>query len=110
VDPEGWRYILQAHCGVDLWAEGDEVFEEEIPVRFVLYLVDGKKFVKSMKDDVVRFCGVHQRESPSGKYLRALKRARRLARRSNRKTRELTSTSWFKWAFRWSQLASSVVF
>ncbi|GMF28849.1 unnamed protein product [Phytophthora lilii] len=79
VDQDAWRYLLRVHCGVFLGTEGEEVYEEEIPAKFLLFLIedneeDGQEYVKTLKNDIVQFCGVHQREHPSRAYTRALKR------------------------------------
>ncbi|ETP23968.1 hypothetical protein F441_02983 [Phytophthora nicotianae CJ01A1] len=80
VDQDGWRYLLKIHCGVVLGTEGEEVFDEEIPARFMLYLIEDndhngyKEYAKTLQNDIVKFCGVYQREHPSRAYLKALKR------------------------------------
>ncbi|KAG7381437.1 hypothetical protein PHYPSEUDO_006015 [Phytophthora pseudosyringae] len=75
VDSAGWRYLLAEHCDVDLGEEGQQVFEGDIPAEFVLYfLQDEKKYPESLKNDIIRFCGVHQREHASAAYSKALKR------------------------------------
>jgi len=80
VDQAAWRYLLKMHCGVFLGKEGEEVFEEEIPARFLLFLIEDnaedeyQEYAKTLKDDIVRFCGVHQRKRPSRAYVRALKK------------------------------------
>ncbi|KAJ8574753.1 hypothetical protein ON010_g4460 [Phytophthora cinnamomi] len=79
VDQEGWRYLLNVHCYTEIGIEGQEVYEEEIPVRFLLFLIedndkeDYREYVKTLKDDIIQFCGVHQREHPSRAYTKALK-------------------------------------
>ncbi|KAF4028385.1 hypothetical protein GN244_ATG19942 [Phytophthora infestans] len=75
VDQAGWRYLLAEHCDVDLGTEGQEAFEVHLPADFVLYFLrDEKKYPESLKNDIVKFCGVHQREHASSAYLKALKR------------------------------------
>ncbi|KAL3659619.1 hypothetical protein V7S43_015295 [Phytophthora oleae] len=38
VDYKAWGYLLEKHCAVPLGQEGDELYEDEIPVRFLLIL------------------------------------------------------------------------
>ncbi|KAL3659615.1 hypothetical protein V7S43_015291 [Phytophthora oleae] len=38
VDYKAWRYLLEKHCAVPLGQEGDELYEDEIPVHFLLIL------------------------------------------------------------------------
>ncbi|OWZ21817.1 hypothetical protein PHMEG_0003567 [Phytophthora megakarya] len=80
VDQEGWRYLLEMHCDVFLGTEGEEVFEETIPARFLVYLIedneeeDYKEYVETLKNDIIQFCGVHQRTHPTRAYLKIMKR------------------------------------
>ncbi|KAK1930106.1 hypothetical protein P3T76_014340 [Phytophthora citrophthora] len=38
VDYKAWRYLLEEHCAVPLGREGDELYEDRIPVHFLLIL------------------------------------------------------------------------
>ncbi|KAE9089117.1 hypothetical protein PF005_g19761 [Phytophthora fragariae] len=79
VDQEGWRYLLNVHCYAEIGIEGQEVYEEEIPARFLLFLIEDndkeecREYAKTLRTDIVQFCGVHQRERPSRAYSKALK-------------------------------------
>ncbi|KAK1941292.1 hypothetical protein P3T76_007158 [Phytophthora citrophthora] len=76
VSREGWEYLLTEHCSVDLGEEGEEGSGgEDIPAEFVLYFIQNDtRYSESLKNDIVKFCGVHQREHPSRAYLSALKK------------------------------------
>ncbi|KAE8990896.1 hypothetical protein PF002_g20994 [Phytophthora fragariae] len=76
VDQKALRYLLENHCGVKLGKEGEEVFEEEIPVRFFLSVRDGKhgkEHIEELTEDLVLFCGTDQRVNPSPEFNNALK-------------------------------------
>lgn len=75
VDKGAWRYSLDHHCDVNLEVEGDEIFEEEIPVRFQLDLWKGRTkytYPKKLKDDLVRWFGTAQRTEASEDFLETL--------------------------------------
>ncbi|KAL3670235.1 hypothetical protein V7S43_004548 [Phytophthora oleae] len=76
VSQEGWIYLLTEHCSVDLGDEGEEGSRgENIPAEFVLYFIQNDmKYPKSLKNDIINLCGVHQREHASRAYLSALKK------------------------------------
>jgi hypothetical protein len=81
VDPNGWKYLLKTYCGVSLGSEGEEIFEEEIPVRFLLSIFDGKydaEHMAELEEDLVFLFGVHQRTDPSQEYVTDLKKVARL--------------------------------
>ncbi|ETI55773.1 hypothetical protein F443_01586 [Phytophthora nicotianae P1569] len=65
-DYTAWRHLLTVHCGIDVGKEGEEKFEDRIPVRFLL-CVDLKE-EDSIEYDLVKFCGVDQRNSSQEFY------------------------------------------
>ncbi|KAF1786557.1 EGF-like domain, extracellular [Phytophthora cactorum] len=63
-DYTAWRYLLTVHCGIDVGKAGEEKFEDRIPVKFLLCLdLNGRKEKDSVGYDLVKFCGVDQRDS-----------------------------------------------
>ncbi|KAK1942846.1 hypothetical protein P3T76_005483 [Phytophthora citrophthora] len=71
VDYPAWRYLLTVLCGIDVGKEGEEKFDSQIPVKFLLWL-DWEGSNEGKDYDLVKFCGVKQLQSPSDEYLDAL--------------------------------------
>ncbi|KAG7381436.1 hypothetical protein PHYPSEUDO_006014 [Phytophthora pseudosyringae] len=72
-----WRYILECHCDLSLGGEGEAQYEEEIPAQFMLKLASFEQTYTDMDadsfhDDLVLFCGTHQRQHHSRPYVEAL--------------------------------------
>lgn len=63
---------------MDLGKEGSEIFEEEIPARFLLILDleerQASENADSVDSDLVAFCGVRQRDNQAHEYLEALEK------------------------------------
>ncbi|EGZ08159.1 hypothetical protein PHYSODRAFT_340000 [Phytophthora sojae] len=78
VDHAAWKFLLSSYCGVDLGKEGSEIFEEEIPARFLLILDleerQASENADSVDSDLVAFCGVRQRDNQAHEYLEALEK------------------------------------
>ncbi|KAG2784946.1 hypothetical protein Pcac1_g5642 [Phytophthora cactorum] len=63
-DYTAWRYLLTVHCGINVGKAGEENIEDRIPVKFLLCLdLNGRKEKDSVGYDLVKFCGVDQRDS-----------------------------------------------
>ncbi|KAL4166268.1 hypothetical protein KRP22_013533 [Phytophthora ramorum] len=63
VDHAAWKFLLDAHCHVNWWREGEENFPELLPATFVV------KF-DNARADIVKFCNL---EKSSDGFLEAMK-------------------------------------
>ncbi|KAG7376495.1 hypothetical protein PHYPSEUDO_013293 [Phytophthora pseudosyringae] len=70
-DYAAWGYLLIAHFGIDVGKEGEQKFDDKIPVKLFLCL-DWERDDEAGDYDLVKFCGVDQRDHPSEVYLEAL--------------------------------------
>ncbi|ETL47419.1 hypothetical protein F441_03458, partial [Phytophthora nicotianae CJ01A1] len=70
VDPFAFKWLLVTQCQLNWWKQGEENLPEQLPARFVLKVEDHSKVTA----DLVKFCGVNQREQPSAEYVEAMKR------------------------------------
>ncbi|KAI9985153.1 hypothetical protein PInf_004467 [Phytophthora infestans] len=70
VDHFAWKWLLVTQCQLNWWKQGEENFPEHLPARFVLKLEDHSKVTA----DLVKLCGVNQREQPSVEYVETMKR------------------------------------
>jgi len=76
VDDKAWKYLLRGHCAVTIamrgpWGcKGDEDMAKPLPAKFIVLMdTDGDQQGKA---DLVKLCGVHQRQHPSPQYRAAL--------------------------------------
>lgn len=77
VDYDAWVHLLGKQCGADVGRDGEQKLEN-IPVKYEVMMdlsvrVDPENPDKTVFD-LVRLCGVDQRENASPEYLAALKR------------------------------------
>ncbi|EGZ08246.1 hypothetical protein PHYSODRAFT_348117 [Phytophthora sojae] len=80
VDNDAWRYLLENHCLVNFGVEGEAVYEEKIPIRYVITL-DQQPQTETLREfrdtetdeyDMVLFFGPHQRLHSSAEYRKTL--------------------------------------
>lgn len=99
MDQKAFRYLLETHCAVYLGKEGEEVFEEEIPIRFYLTIRDTKYRKEQMEEltqDLVMFFSSDQRDYPSPEFDDALEMIAKLAPSGRRRVDiEVPVRVWF---------------
>lgn len=74
VDGDAWKYLLKDCCEVDIGREGEQKYDT-VPVRFWLELDLQARLSKDLEQveyDLVKFCGVDQRQNASNEYVKAL--------------------------------------
>ncbi|KAG7390465.1 hypothetical protein PHYBOEH_007035 [Phytophthora boehmeriae] len=75
VDQDAWKFLLLQYCGVTLEEVGNSSFERQVPAEFILFMdLEGQNSSRENRLDLVKLCGVHQREHPRQNYLTALHR------------------------------------
>ncbi|KAE8902633.1 hypothetical protein PF003_g13628 [Phytophthora fragariae] len=76
VDPKGWKHLLREKCRVKMGKKGEEKYEKEVPVEFVLKfdLNENKKTKgdESLGLDLLLFFDTSHHTEPSRDYVRAL--------------------------------------